>query len=188
MKMVNTIKQFAAMAVLGLLSTSAMAIPITGSIDMGGSAYAYDQEGGSQVSNAELATFIDFNPNNFGVVSASGDFAALVNSVGEIKDLSFGSFAGPLADFWAIGGFSFELTDVVRGTSLDPKKFLVLNGTGIITAKGFDDTVASWSFTADTTGNGAFVWNATSENVPEPGMLALLSIGLIGFGLRRKSA
>ncbi|HEB82448.1 MAG TPA: PEP-CTERM sorting domain-containing protein [Gammaproteobacteria bacterium] len=187
MKMVNTIKQFAAMAVLGLLSTGAMAIPITGSIDMGGAAYVYDQEGGQQVTDASLATFIDFNPNKFRVVAASDDFSPVLGSIGEIKDLSFGSFAGPLADFWTVGNFSFELTDVVRGTSSDEQRFLVLNGSGVISANGFDDTIATWSFTADTTGNGAFVWNAISENVPEPGMLALLSIGLIAFGLRRKS-
>lgn len=168
----------------------AQALPITGSLDMGGNAYALDKEGGTQVNAPASAYFIDFNPNNFGVTVGKGDFSALVGSVGVIQDLAFDPFTGPVIDFWTIGDFAYELTSVVRGTSNDPLKFLVLNGTGVISDVSgvLDDTAATWSFTADTTGNGSFSWNATSSNVPEPGMLALLSIGLIGFGLRKKAA
>lgn len=188
MKMVNVIKQFAVAATLALLSSGAMAttMPVTGAIDMGGRAYVYDREGGTQVTDPALATFVDFNPNNFIVVAATGDFAALVDDIGTIQDLTFDGFTGPVLNFWTVGDFAFDLTDVVRGATNDPQKFLVLNGTGVIRAAGYDDTLADWRFTADTTGNGAFTWNAASETVPEPGMLTLLSIGLIGFGLRNK--
>ena len=95
-----------------------------------------------------------------------------------------------MANFWNVGGFSYTLNNVTRGFTNDPASFLVLNGTGIISAAGFEDTAASWNFARSTTGNGAFSWSAvsaaTSADVPEPSVLVLLSVGLISFGLRKK--
>ena len=182
----NKFKRFLVCGLLTLGSFSVQALPITGSLDMGGNAYAFDEKGGNQVNDPASANFIDFTDDQFGVVTAKGLFTPHIGSVGDIKDLPFDPFINSITDFWKIGDFSFDLTGVVRGTSSDPSKFLVLNGAGIIKDSSgvYDDTNATWSFTADTTGQGSFTWNAVSS-VPEPGMLALLSIGLIGFGLRR---
>ena len=82
---------------------------------------------------------------------------------------------------------------MVRGFTNDPINFLVLNGAGIVSAAGFDDTVIDWLFTGDATGGGVLSWSATpsipvpSTAVPEPGVLVLLSLGLFGFGLRKKA-
>ena len=186
----NKFRKLAVGALLALGISSAQAVPIVGTLDMGGGAYALDASG-AIVTDASQAVAIDFQPNNFRVLSASDDFSGLLFQIGDIQDFAFDPFAGPISAFWTVGDFSFELTNVVRGATNDPAKFLVLNGSGTIRAVGFDDTFATWSFTGDTTGNGSFSWNATSgavsTPVPEPGTLALLSLGVIGLVLRKKT-
>ena len=171
---------------VSLISLNTYAVPIVGTFDMGGGAYLSDATGHT-INDASLAVAINFRPNNFRVLAADGDFTALVGNIGNIQNLAFASFTGPMANFWTIGGYSFDLTSVTQITSNDPSAFLVLNGTGIIRALNFDNTPASWRFSSDTTGNGGFSWSAKSAtSIPEPGILALLSIGLIGLGLRKK--
>lgn len=180
-------KQLIMIGLISLISFNTQALPtIIGTMNMGGSAYLLDSTGG--VTNApSSAVAIDFISDRFRVVAADGAFAALVGNIGGIQDLIFNPFLAPVADFWTVGGFSYTLNDVTPGFTNDPASFLVLNGTGIISAAGFEDTAASWSFTSSTTGNGVFSWSAVSAtNVPEPGVLILLSVGLIGIGARRR--
>ncbi len=185
---VNKYKNIILSSLLLFGASSAQAVPITGTMEMGGSFIALDRLGNA--TTAASAVAIDFNffgLDKFVVNAGDGDFSGLAGSYGDIKDFTFDPFVAPIADFWSIAGFSFELTDVVRGVSGDPASFLILNGVGTISALGFDDTAANWWFSGDTTGTGTFSWSATSAvAVPEPGLLLLLSMGLIGFGLRKK--
>ncbi|VAW54700.1 hypothetical protein MNBD_GAMMA06-551 [hydrothermal vent metagenome] len=187
----NKFKLVLISSLLALSAFNVQALPITGTLDMFGGATVLDASG-AQTNDASAAVAVDFTSNNFFRVTAGdGDFAGLAGSLGTIKDFTFDPFAGSIADFWQVGAFSFELTDVIRGTSNDPSNFLVLNGTGIISATaglGLDATSATWSFSGNSTGNGLFTWSAASANVPEPGVLALLSLGLIVIGLRKRFA
>jgi len=187
--MINKIKQFVIIATLALLSTNVIALPITGQLQMIGASYLLDAQGNT-TSDATSAVAIDFTPNKFITTSADGSFAGLANQVGTIQDLDFGSFAGSVADFWTIDIFSFKLTDVLASSmNTSNSSFLSLEGSGIVSAAGFEDTVASWSFTGNSSGGGSlFGWSATSNvaDVPEPGILALLSLGLITIAVRRK--
>lgn len=183
-----------------LLSTAieVMAVPITGAIGMGGNFIAVDSNWNA--TGIATATGIDFDPNLFIVNSATGSFSG-VSSIGSIQDFQFAPLLGindgfggitavsSIDNFWVIDGFSFELMTVTVGFTNDPGSFLVLGGTGIISAAGFDDTVGAWSFTGDTSNGGTFSWSAgaaTVAGVPEPGMLVLVGVGLLVFAGRKK--
>ena len=171
-------------SILLLITTNVTALPITGVMEMGGS-FSPNSVNAAEVTSLEF--YYLGTDNKFVVNSASGDFAG-VPPYGDIQNIQFEPFSTPVADFWTIGGFSFELTDITRGFTNDPAKFLILNGVGTISSSNpaLDDTAATWSFSSDTTGNGIFSWSATATAVPEPGLLFLLSIGLIGIGIRKK--
>ncbi len=178
------------------IATSVCALPVTGEMEMTGGFHLVDA-GGNTVGNAAAATGVDFDFfgfDKFRATSGDGDFSGLAGQVGDITDFQFDSFVS-ISDFWTIGAFSFELTSVERGFTNDPANFLVLNGVGTISANGFDDTAANWSFTGDASGGSLLSWSATPSIpvpstptvIPEPGILALLSMGLIGFSLRKKA-
>lgn len=174
-------------AVFGILllgiSLNVSALPmITGSIGMGGGFSPVDSTGA--IVTLDQATGIDFDPNLFRVTSNStGDFAPLAGQIGTIQDFQFGGFTGPLVDFWSVGGFAFDLMSVSTVPTGDPTQFLALEGMGIIRSAGYQDTLGRWSFSGNGF-NGTFSWSAGSTAVPEPVALALVGIGLVGFGVR----
>ena len=174
------------------------AVPITGEIGMGGNFAAVDNSWAA--TDIDLATGIDFDPNLFIVNSTTGSFSTVTSTIGTIQDFQFGAGTGSelgindgfdgvtavssIIDFWSIDGFSFELTSVVK-LSTSSTTFLDLDGTGIISANGFDATMGTWSFTGDNDG-GTFTWSAGTTVVPEPAMVALMGIGLLGFAVSRR--
>jgi len=197
----KTIKKIQAFSGILLFSVAieVTAMPITGEIGMGGNFIAVDSSWSATSINS--ATGINFNPDMFIVNSTTGSFSTVTSTTGTIQDFQFGAGTGSelgindgsdgvtavssIIDFWAIDGFSFELTSVVKDFSTSSTTFLDLDGTGIISGNGFDATLGAWSFTGDNTG-GTFTWSAGSSPVPEPAMLALMGIGLLGFAVSRR--
>ncbi len=186
------IKQGLLSALLIGISLQVAALPISGEIGFGGSFIPVDNAW--TPTGAASATGVDFIPDMMIVSTATGDFTG-TPLFGAITDFQFDPLLGindgsdgvtsvvSIPDFWTAGDFSFELTSIARGSTSDPDRFLALEGTGIITAEGFDPTSASWVFTGNTAGGGSFGWSAGSTSIPvatpEPGILALLGVGLV---------
>lgn len=127
--------------------------------------------------------------NRFLVDMATEDFAAdpaiFFGARGTINDFAFRAPTGPstpINPLWTIGEFSFRLETirVARQTG----SFLSLMGAGFVMHPDFADTHARWSFSSDSARGARFSWSSTTA-APEPGMLLLMGMGLIGlFGVR----
>ena len=96
-----------------------------------------------------------------------------------------------ISNFWTVdvgvvgNTFAIELTFVERIFTLDPTRFLELQGRGVVSAAGFEDTWGTWSFTGDTTGSGTFTWSGgTAVPLPAPIWILVTGLGLIGIKRR----
>lgn len=101
-------------------------------------------------------------------------------SIFDITSFENLTLAGPL---WAIAGFSFTLDTIV--TNKAEGNFSYVLGTGVLSADGFADTIASWSFSADDTntlsGLSFSASVASPANIPAPATMSLLGLALLGF-------
>ncbi|MCW8088331.1 hypothetical protein [Sabulicella glaciei] len=187
------------------------AAPLTGSIDFTGLFQGTDASG----TNVRLADAVasDFCANVFGECVKGGGGAFLVNEVdasgnmpvaagdfGAIQDFNFASFAGPIMDFFAVGGLIFDLVNVTytqfsvppAGQGASETDYLLISGAGTLRAAGFDDTPGTFTFSGQSDGVnllGSFTFSGGSAAlpvpVPAPAGFALLGAGLLGLSLLR---
>ena len=173
-----TIKSLLAAALL--LPFAASAAPITGDIGMGGALLPSCGGVSGGGCTMDIADGLDFTPNSALISFATGDFATagiVFGDLATINDFGFDPFA-TVNPLWTIAGFSFALESltIVDQTST----VLELRGSGTISADGFDDTLGFWSLSTDAASpNITFSWSSTTV-APEPGILILMGMGLIG--------
>ncbi|NNF60824.1 MAG: PEP-CTERM sorting domain-containing protein [Gammaproteobacteria bacterium] len=186
-------------AVALMAPVMAFAVPIDGSIRMGGDASPGCSAEGVDCNLGSADSLI------FGtsfVVGADGDFApalgaSTLNGTLNLTDFTIDPFSGPVT-IWQIFGspaeggqpplftFSLDSLDILTQTAGQ----LILRGTGIVSADGFDDTAGRWSFSAqDLRGSRQinFSWSSETTQAPEPGILMLLGLGVLGLIRLRRS-
>lgn len=162
---------------LGLMTSSASALSITGTIDFTGGYIPIDSVG--TATTVALATGLDFGllgVNPF--VPPTGDLAALTGVVA-FTDFQFSPALdpNPVTPLWSLGGFTFVLESISGGyNGVDA---INLTGTGTMSSTGFDDTPYTWSFTSQ--GTGGLSFSSGQQPVPEPATMLLFGTGIAGL-------
>ena len=177
-----------ACAVVSMAATSLQALPVTGTVDMSGTAILDN----TLLGSANGVT-------SFGVVTVGGipdgTFTGTAGAAVTWNPFNWNPANTPIIPLWTytvgLTTYSFDLTTV----SVDDQdnQFLNLLGTGVLHATGYTDTAGTWSFTiSNPTGgahaNFAFTFaNSQTASVPDGGMtVAMLGLALSGLGLVRR--
>ena len=178
-------KLLCSVALLGLVSVKAHAGPIIGDLEYNGVVFPTPIP-------LSTTTHLDFlSPSTFAL--GNGALAPLTGAgTLDLFDFDINPFAGstssPVA-VWAQlgvpGGFAFSLTSLVIEHQDD--SFLALSGAGFFSAAGYDDTDAVWSLTMQDTGDPSPILTfSASSAVPEPEMLTLFGLALLGLSLTKR--
>ncbi|EEF62393.1 VPDSG-CTERM sorting domain-containing protein [Pedosphaera parvula] len=177
--MMKWIKISVAAVMLALGTWSVSATPINGTITFAGGVTLNNADAGAATAvTGWVAPFVQ---------SSGGDFGSIaVNTPVSIHaPWSFNS--GPVASFWSVGGFTFDLISSSIAATV-PGVGVVVTGTGTISGNSFTPTVGTWSFsTQNPSANAIFSFSASTGAVPDSGTtLVLLGCALSGVGLLRK--
>lgn len=190
----SSLLSFAGASLLALgLVTSAVAIPITGSISFNGT---------PNFDNTPLSAATEitsYNSAYIAFIQQTGDYAALPNLL-PVTFSAF-SFLPPTQAVTPLWTFDHEgLTYSAWTTSMVSSFNAASNiwnfgGSGMLSITGFEDTAAEWNFSTGRIGNSFFFGSAAAAidappAVPEAGgttLLLALGLGGLAFASRFRS-
>jgi hypothetical protein len=171
MKLIKTL--VASLVIAGGFALSAQATPITGMLNISGTA----------TYNAPIATATQVTQFNDVVTGGAntGSFAG-IGAMVPVTMTSPYIFnpSTPTPALWSVGGFTFDLT----ATTFVQQSVhgILIEGTGTIMGNGFDPTPGIWSFSQQRGIGTTLTFSATTSAVPDGGMTAtLLGLGLAGL-------
>ena len=165
-----------ALAAMVAMPVAAVAAPFSGTIDYVGT-HTPDDPNMNDATQSIINVAV--------VLGVTGDFAthmadfdALVHQSPVVYRPAFG---GPYTPLWShFSGISFDLlTMAIQSTSANT---LVLVGTGMFNAVGYDPTPGKWNMTLNIASGQATGSFSSSSSVPEPAMMALFGLGLAVAG------
>jgi hypothetical protein len=175
---------WAGVAVIGaMLSAPALAVPINGDIDMTGG-FTTD------TGNLATATWLSVSPayatGGTGIYSV---FGGGQDRAVAYTPFQFSPLSGPVTPLWSVTyhgiQYSFDMYSVE--VIVQSESQLVLRGSGMLYATGYDPTYGFWDFSGFTRNSRfKFTSSTDSTHVPEPGMVAILGLGLMSLGLARR--
>jgi hypothetical protein len=174
-----------------LFSQQAQAGEITGTITFGGSVNLNTNSAGTATAVTGWHGF--GGVGNPLVVDSDGDFLTYTTPgiSGAVFATPWNFNSGPVANFWSVGGFTFNLTASSIFSQGGNPAGVVVTGYGWITGNGFDATYGVWSFSTQDPSAGQparFSFSAASGSTPDSGStVALLGLALVGVeALRRR--
>lgn len=207
MKLTRKINRLAAIAgatlALSFGASSASAAFINGSISF--------SDGFSTIPTlVSTDTFFDINAANTDATATTDDFALFIVTPPAVDVAAAGDIdtLAPAGTLYEVGGFTFNFGNIVSDTSmaltcnlglcLDSRTLQI---TGTVTGNGFDETafVALWTANGACAGAGGVctggyspTWSSSVValgriQVPAPGALLLMSLGLLGLAYQRRS-
>lgn len=181
----------AAFGVLMTMGARAEATPITGSVTFGGVIAATDFTTTNSidvVNETAVVTCAQLGLCTGSYAPLNQNFVNGTQLNALYKDFTFNPLPGggynPLWSFNYSGTtYAFNLLNIM---SIERSvNGILLTGTGLATITGFDNTAATWSFSADQTGRFAF--SSTTTAVPDAGPTGLLlGMAVVGLALMRR--
>ena len=184
----------ATVAALVSFTASVQAVPITGSITMAGGVTLNTSSAGTATAILSWT-----GPGGVGlpfVIFSTLSAGAVAPGTGVTFVAPKPFVSGPVAGFWSVGGYVFNLTSSSIFSQGGSPASVTVVGTGFITKAGFDATPGTWALSTQDPSSGTsgtppaanFSFSsATGALVPDGGTtVLLLGAALSGLSLFRK--